>query len=307
MEAIQTTGGIFTEENRKNVINNICSVFSCKEKDIIELVPVQAGLTNIVLSFKYNGGKYVYRHPGLGSEALVDRGRETMMQALVSQYEIDNTLIAMDVENGWRISKFVENEKFEYKNLNHMVRAIMLLRSLHDIPCNVRFELDVISKAEQIKKDIPNDKYGNFDSFKEIKDRIYKLYQLSKKDGIKKCYVHGDARDDNFLINKNEIVLIDWEYGGYNDPGFDIGSYVCGGVHSFEEVDRILFTYFRKEPSLIQKRHFYAWIAITGWFYLHWVMLKESKGQKVGALKDQWYYYAKEYSKIALELYGGNN
>ena len=47
-------------------------------------------MTNIVLSFKYNGGKYIYRHPGLGSEALVDRGRETIMQAVVAQMIIDD-------------------------------------------------------------------------------------------------------------------------------------------------------------------------------------------------------------------------
>ena len=76
MNDIQTTGGLFTEQNRQIVISNICRVFDCKEDDIEDLVPVQAGLTNVVLSFRLNGGKYVYRHPGLGSEILVERGRE---------------------------------------------------------------------------------------------------------------------------------------------------------------------------------------------------------------------------------------
>ena len=63
MEDIKTTGGIFTEESRRIVLTNICKVFECEESDIEELKPVQAGLTNVVLSFKLNGGKYVYRHP----------------------------------------------------------------------------------------------------------------------------------------------------------------------------------------------------------------------------------------------------
>ena len=71
---IQTTGGLFTEQSRMIVESNICKVFECEQTDIEELVPIQAGLTNIVLSFKLNGGKYVYRHPGLGSEILVERG-----------------------------------------------------------------------------------------------------------------------------------------------------------------------------------------------------------------------------------------
>ena len=151
------------------------------------------------------------------------------------------------------------------------------------------------------------EKYGenfaDFPEFKEVKERIYKLYDLAKTDGIKKCLTHGDCRDENFLINDHEIHLIDWEYAGYGDPGFDIGSYVCGGGHSEEEVDRILFTYFGKKPSIKEQRHFYAYIAITGFFYMHWTMYKESQGQIIGYLKPQWYHFAKEYSKKALPLY----
>ena len=146
MQDIQTTGGLFTQENRKTVIRNICNVFSCEKEDIEELIPVQEGLTNVVLSFKLNGGKYVYRHPGLGSENLVERGRETIMQKIVEDAGIDTTLIAMDVDEGWRIGRFVEHYKFNYKNLNDMVRAVMLFRKLHNASCHVRWNFDVIKK-----------------------------------------------------------------------------------------------------------------------------------------------------------------
>lgn len=304
MQDIQTTGGLFTQENRKTVIRNICNVFSCEKEDIEELIPVQEGLTNVVLSFKLNGGKYVYRHPGLGSENLVERGRETIMQKIVEDAGIDTTLIAMDVDEGWRIGRFVEHNKFNYYNLNDMVRAVMLFRKLHNASCHVRWNFDVIKKAEIIKSQTDPDRYGRFPDFDNIRDRIYRLAALTETDNIKKCNIHGDARDDNFLINKEEIYLIDWEYGGYGDPGFDIGSYVCGGQHSIADIDRILFTYYRHKPTEIQRRHFFSYIAITGWFYMHWTMMKQSKGQAVGVLKDQWYHYAKNFSLISLPMYG---
>ena len=304
MGDVQTTGGLFTEESRKTVISNICSVFDCCENDIEELVPVQTGLTNVVLSFRLNGGKYVYRHPGLGSEILVERGRETIMQKIVEDAGIDTTLVAMDVDEGWRIGRFIEHWNYDYKNLNDMVRGVMLFRRLHSAPCHVRWNFDVIKKAENIKAQIEPEKYGHFPDFENIKNRIYKLAELAKTDGIKKCNIHGDARDENFLINKEEIHLIDWEYGEYGDPGFDIGSYVCGGQHTLADIDRILFTYFRRTPTEKQKRHFYAYIAITGWFFMHWTMLKLSKGQGVGILKEQWYHFAKNLSLIALPMYG---
>jgi len=304
MHNIQTTGGLFTEESRKIVIKNICNVFSCEEEDIEELVPAQAGLTNVVLTFKLNGGKYVYRHPGLGSEMLVERGRETIMQKIVEDAGIDTTLVAMDVDEGWRIGKYVDHYTFDYNNMNDMVRAIMLFRKLHDAPCHVRWNFDVIKKAEGIKAQTEPDRYGRFPDFENVRNRIYKLAELAETDGVKKCNIHGDARDENFLINKEEIYLIDWEYGGFGDPGFDIGSYVCGGQHTLADIDRILFTYYRHKPTDIQRRHFYAYIAITGWFFMHWTMMKQSKGQKVGILKEQWYHFAKNMSIISLPLYG---
>lgn len=304
MQDIQTTGGIFTNESRKIVLSNICKVFDCKQEDIEELKPVQAGLTNVVLSFRLNGGKYVYRHPGLGSEILVERGRETIMQKIVEDAGIDTTLIAMDVDEGWRIGRFIEHYDFDYNNLNDMVRAVMLFRRLHAAPCHVRWNFDVIKKAEAIREKIPSDCYGVFPDFENVRSRIYKLAELAESDQIKKCNIHGDARDVNFLINKEEIHLIDWEYGGYGDPGFDLGSYICGGQHKLADIDRILFTYYGRKPSDIQKRHFYAYIAITGWFFMHWTMLKLSKGQPVGILKEQWYHFAKNFSLLSLPMYG---
>lgn len=303
MKDIQTTGGLFTEEIKNRIVKNVCEVFYCENTEIYEIVPVQEGMTNIVLSFKYNGGKFVYRHPGLGSDALVNRGQESIMQKIVEDAKIDDTLVAMNVEEGWRISKYIEHRDFDYHNMNDMVRGVMLLKKLHDAPCKVRWDYDVIKRAEKIRDEIPSEKYGLFEEFDLIKERIYKLNELAKLDGIKRCYVHGDARDVNFLINDDEIYLIDWEYSGYTDPGFDIGSYICGGDHSDKEIDDILFTYFRKKPTKVQKRHFYAYIAITGWFFLHWTMLKESKGQVVGINKTLWYNYAKRFSEISLEMY----
>lgn len=304
MGDVQTTGGLFTENDRQIVLKNICDVFYCSPEDVEDLVPVQAGLSNIVLSFKYNGGKYVYRHPGLGTEFLVERGRETIMQKIVEDAGIDTTLVAMEVEEGWRIGRYIEHRRFDYNDLNDMVRAVMLFRKLHNAPCHVRWNFDLIKKANKIKEQIPPELYGRFPEFEQITQRVYRLAELTKTDGIKRCNIHGDARDDNFLVNEDEIHLIDWEYGGFGDPGFDIGSYVCGGQHTLADIDRILFTYYRRRPTEVQKRHFYAYIAMTGWFYLHWTMMKQSKGQAVGILKEQWYHFAKNLSLVALPMYG---
>lgn len=304
---IQTTGGVLKPEDIEKVFFCICDVFSCQREEISDLRPLQKGLSNSVLSFRYNGGTYVYRYPGLGSEILIDRGRESIVQKQIEDAGVDTTLIAMSVRDGWRISRYIKTRPFNYHNINDMVRGILTLRKLHKVTPKVRWEFDLREKWESIRDMTPKDKYGDnfieFPGFSQIKDRIYQLYELTKEDGIRCCLTHGDCRDENFLINDEEIDLIDWEYAGYGDPGFDIGTYVCGGNHTDEEIGRILYIYFGRQPSKIEIRHFLGYIAISGFFYMHWTMYKESQGQVIGYLKPLWYYYAKEYSIKALSLY----
>ncbi len=307
MDTIQTTGGVLHQNDLAFIYDTICDVFNCSKAQVLNLQPLQKGLSNSVLTFELNGGKYVFRFPGLGSEVLIDRGRESMIQSQANEAGIDKTLVAMSVSKGWKIARFVNNRGFDYKNVSDVVRGIRLLKRLHSSSIKVRWEFDVKTKWESIRDLTPSDKYGenypDFPGFSEIKERVYKLYELSNKDGIEKCITQGDSRDENFLINDSEIYLTDWEYAGYGDPGFDVGTYICGGDHSREEVDRVLFIYFGRELNAIEKRHFYAWIAITGFFYMHWTMFKEASGQKIGYLKPLWYRFAKEYSKLALEMY----
>lgn len=257
MDTLITTGGTLQNTEYQDILHTICDVFGCQDADITNITAMQKGLTNIILKFNYNGGKYVFRHPGLGSSILVNRGRESIVQKQIEEAGIDRTLVVMSVNEGWRISKFVESRPFDYHNLNDVVRAILLLRDLHKIKPKVRWELDIKDRIDNMTGKIPNQFYGEniatFKDFDVIKQRVEQLYPLSKTNGINKCLTHGDCRDENFLINDDEIYLIDWEYAGYGDPGFDLGSYICGGIHTEEEVDRVLYIYFGRTPTLKEK------------------------------------------------------
>ena len=188
-ETIQTTGGVLHQSDIQLINNCICEVFSCEPCDITELQPLQKGLSNSVLSFRYNGGKYVFRYPGLGSEILIDRGRESIIQKQIEDAGVDTSLVAMSVRYGWRISHFVKSRTFQYHDVNDMVRGILQIRKLHAVRPKVRWEFDIKEKWESIRDMTPAEKYGEnftqFSGFKEIKDRIYMLYELAKADGIK--------------------------------------------------------------------------------------------------------------------------
>ena len=139
MDSIQTTGGVLHPKDIEFINQCICDVFGCNSDEISELKPLQRGLSNSVLSFRYNGGKYVFRFPGLGSEILIDRGRESIIQKQIEDACVDTSLVAMSVRYGWRISRFVQTRPFQYHDVNDMVRGIIQLRKLHAVKPKVRW------------------------------------------------------------------------------------------------------------------------------------------------------------------------
>ena len=148
MSTIQTTGGVLHPQDIEFINKCICEVFDCEPSQITELQPLQKGLSNSVLSFKFNGGKYVFRYPGLGSEILIDRGRESIVQKQIEDAGVDTSLVAMSVRYGWRISHFVESRPFNYHDVNDMVRGIIQLRKLHAVRPKVRWEFDIKRKSK---------------------------------------------------------------------------------------------------------------------------------------------------------------
>jgi hypothetical protein len=87
-ESIQTTCRVLHPSDIEFINNCICEVFGCGPDDITELKPLQKGLSNSVLSFHYNGGKYVFRYPGLGSEILIDRGESQLFRNRLKMLEL---------------------------------------------------------------------------------------------------------------------------------------------------------------------------------------------------------------------------
>lgn len=108
LESIQTTGGVLHPQDIEFIKNCICEVFGCQPDEITDLRPLQKGLSNSVLSFRYNGGKYVFRYPGLGSEILIDRRRESIVQKQIEDAGVDTSLVDMSVRFGCPNHHFVE-------------------------------------------------------------------------------------------------------------------------------------------------------------------------------------------------------
>lgn len=287
------------------IIDNICETLDCIASDIMNIKPLKDGLTNTSFSFDCLGKKYVYRHPGVGTEKYIDRSSEAASMEVAAKLQIDRTFVAMSKDKGWKISEFITNARaLDYDNWDHVEKAMELLRRLHQSGEKTNHNFDLIAGIDDFKEKLQVSNRFEFDGLDELDQLIVTLIEFLKKDKAEKVLCHGDSYSPNFLLNEqDEMSLIDWEYSGMGDPAGDIGTFICCSNYTLEQAERVLEIYSQGSLDTKTKRHYLAYVAVTSYHWFLWALFQESVGKPVGEFLYIWYRYTKQYGQLALSMY----
>lgn len=286
------------------ILDNICATLFCKRGDIAGIVPIKQGLTNLSFRFDYLGRPYVYRHPGAGTDEIINRTSETISQAVAKKLEIDDTFVYEDADKGWKISKFVPGcVEFDYHNEDHVRRGLALGRKLHRSGDSTEWEFDVYRKAVEIVELLAGRAYPSFDDYDMLQDMAARLYACVKSDEVPPCLCHNDFYAPNFLVGDDFMHLIDWEYSAMSDYASDLGTFICCSDYTVDEADQVLAIYFERTPTPEERRHCLAYVALCAFYWFVWALYKEAQGDPVGEWLYLWYRHARDYGRLALSLY----
>ena len=287
------------------IIDNICETLHCIASDIMNIKPLKDGLTNTSFSFDCLGKKYVYRHPGVGTEKYIDRSSEAASMEIAAKLQIDRTFVAMSKDKGWKISEFITNAlALDYDNWDHVEKAMELLRKLHQSGEKTNHNFDLIAGIDDFKEKLQASNRFEFDGLDELDQLIATLIEFLKKDKAEKVLCHGDSYSPNFLLNEqDEMSLIDWEYSGMGDPAGDIGTFICCSNYTLEQAERVLEIYSQGALDMKTKRHYLASVAVTSYHWFLWALFQESVGKPVGEFLYIWYRYTKQYGQLSLSMY----
>ena len=301
----------FDEEYVNNtgciIFHNICDVLKCKEGDICDIVVLKKGMTNASFAFtcKKDGRKYVYRHPGKGTEEFISRESEYFSMQVAKELKLDKTFIYMHPTEGWKISYYVENARIlDYHNEKEMAQAMAIMSDLHKANVQSKFAYrlwdqatDFLHKIQKLHKDDTSDFY-------KLHDKIEKLYKYAQKDGWPECLNHCDTLAANFLIGEDgEMTLIDWEYSGQGDTAQDLGSFIACSDLSYEEALAAIQKYVGHEPIIEELRHYLAYTAIASYCWWLWAIYSEAIGVDTGDFLKLWHDYSYLYFNKAIALY----
>ncbi|MBE6027386.1 MAG: hypothetical protein E7227_02125 [Clostridiales bacterium] len=288
------------------IMQNICKALGCSEKDITGFKVIKKGLTNSSFIFETAGRKYVYRHPGEGTEEIISREHEKKALELAKSIGADPTFICMDDKEGWKISSYVENIRTpEYGSFDDSKRVIEVMRNLHDRKLSVDWSFMPWEEACRIEEILRREKGGIADrEFDTLKANVGKCYEKCKGDGTEMCFCHCDTYAPNWMLtDAGDTILIDWEYAGNADPGCDTGTYIMDSMWQVEDAERFIREYCGKDCTEKELFHHLAYTAILSYYWYVWALYREACGAIMGESLYNWHVMANRYSSYLVKEY----
>lgn len=284
------------------VVGHICQLLSCEPGDILEVRPINAGLTNVSFSFVVHDKTFVYRHPGVSSSALVDRNAEVVAQRVASDLGIDYSVIDISPD-GRKLSRFVPSKrKFDYKDRDDLATGVAQIRKLHESGATCAHVTDLLHEGDRLLSLAATSKGDLATWLSDIRSRIERVWHHVELDGWPKVLCHNDTYAVNWIMGQDGPCLIDWEYAGMDDPMEDLATMSVRDGLSRQKYDEILTLYFGRDPSFEEKRHAYGVASLSGWYWFSWALFKDTLGEDGCFMLSAWT-ALNTYSELAIHMY----
>ena len=288
----------YIKYNSIALIENICSTLKCVPGDICEIRPINKGYTNHSFSFICKGKSYVYRNPGDISSEWIDRKSEKKALEYAKQQGIDDSYIYCDDETGWKISHFINiTDDFDFANSKCLQMLCQTLRKMHDNPITCGKRMDYMDEAIKLLAGIKTLDVEAYQIAVSQLDNIKKIDEIIKSDNWPIQMIHNDLYEDNLLISGNKLYLIDWEYAGDTDIGFDLCKlFVKNDAEGFD-IDKWLYYYFQRTPTASEKQHIVGCAAVSFYYWYIWALYMVKCGNDYADLMLKYMTVFKRYQK----------
>lgn len=289
--------------NNLQVIRNICKVLNAKPEDIKNITPISGGMTNKSFSFVCRGGQYIYRDPGKNTVGYIDRDREKFALKIAKGLGIDKSYLHEDETYGWKISYFINvTEPFDFNNKHHLSKLCDHLHSLHKagIKCGSKFDFFV--EADKLIERLKLLDIWAAQDLISLKKQISPIYENIKEDNWPVVLSHNDIYEPNLLISGDDLYLIDWEYAGDSDTGYDLSKLFSAADVPLELIDDYLSNYYGRKPTSEEKRHILGCATVNYYYWYVWAIYQSRSGNECSEWQMIWHNKMNKYLTETLRL-----
>ena len=281
-----------------DILSLIAKEMNVGISDIHQIEVMKKGMTNRSFIFTVGEERFIMRIPGEGTDELIDRAHEYEVYQKIKDLNIADDLVYMSRTNGYKITRYIENSRnCDGFNWQEVKNCLDVLKEFHAKKLKVNHEFDLLEKIE-FYESLWEGQPSMFKDYKETKDKVLELLSLVEDYPKEWALTHVDPNPDNFLMAKNQITLIDWEYASMQDQHLDIAMFAIYAMYDREQVDQLIDIYFDGECDEVTRIKIYAYIAISGLLWSNWCEYKHHHGVEFGEYSLMQYRYAKDYYNI---------
>lgn len=305
LDELRAFDPLFLENLDSKIFDNIVAVLGCDKSEIRDVYPLKQGLTNLSCHFATDDGEWVYRHPGAGTDLIIDRAAEYEALQTAQRIGLDKTFVFANPRRGWKISRYIANcSNLDAHNDEELKIAMEMARKLHDSGATVSRKFSFYEEGKSYERKVVDRTEISAPDYWEMSRQAELLEEFIVNEHIEPVLCHNDFFGLNFLVAADgEVSLIDWEYAGMSDYANDFGTFAVCEQLSEMEMRRALEHYFGRSPTDAEWRHNLAMVGMAGWCWYAWALLKAAEGDDAGEWTYIYYRAGRTYLKRALELY----
>lgn len=157
-------------------------------------------------------------------------------------------------ENGVLVMDYIESNALSVEQVQKQAmleRIVPLIKKCHkDVPLHLRGASIVFWVFHVLRDYAWTLKQGRSSHIDKIPTLLSAAERLELASGpYDIVFGHNDLLAANFLDDGEKLWLIDWEYGGFNTPLFDLGGLASNNELSETQERWILTSYFEKDVS----------------------------------------------------------
>jgi thiamine kinase-like enzyme len=218
----------------------------------ITVRPLDGGITNhnYVVTVEGGqglpwGGAYVLRIPGAGTDAFIDRGRERQNHLAAAAAGVTPPVLHTLEPEGCTVVPFIAGETMHARTLTghpeHLGKVVDTIGTYHRraVFSNEVRVFDTIRRFREMAADTGAPLPEDIAELLAVGARIEEAMARDVPAGVA-C--HNDLLAENFILGDDgRMWVIDWEYGGVNDPYYDLGV-LCAENPLTEEEERAVIT-----------------------------------------------------------------
>ena len=175
---------------KSDSLDVIAEVFSTTTDNVVDISILKKGMTNRSFLFCVNGGKYIMRIPGEGTDQLINREQEAEVFRTIRGHGLCDDPIYINPVNGYKITKYLEGVRTcDSDSVPDLKLCMEKLRTFHAMKLEVGHSFDIFAQIE-FYETFWNGQPSIYRDYSQTKENVLSLKQFI--DSIEKdwCLTH---------------------------------------------------------------------------------------------------------------------